>query len=73
LVVTPGQKTHVPFLHGIRDAVIKDQQSRRNDKGPRTQQRNKGPRRKMTAMSEEEGIQQNLQEDCRIGDQQANL
>jgi hypothetical protein len=27
----------------------------------------------MTAMSEEEGIQQNLQEDCRIGDQQANL
>jgi hypothetical protein len=66
----------VPFLHGIRDAVIKDRRSSRDDRkiGPgtilneeplkdrssrrdigrsRKRQRNKGPRRKTAATSEE--------------------
>jgi hypothetical protein len=41
--------------------------------GPTMQQRNKGPRRKMTVMSEEwEGIWQDIQDDCRAGDRKVS-
>jgi hypothetical protein len=58
----------VPFLHDVREAIIKIQRSRRGDGRERHQE----PRgRTATTSEEEEDIRQDLQEERKAGDRKS--
>jgi hypothetical protein len=61
----------VPFLHGVRDAVIKDRRSRR-DQNTITASGTEVQDGSYATSEEVEDIQQDLQEDGRAGDRKAN-